>query len=58
MTDDTEERRRRLHALEVGLRGLQELADETGMETTSVLLRMAMIDVRTELGPDNPLAPR
>ncbi|WP_398471613.1 hypothetical protein [Tardiphaga sp.] len=50
MGDEDAERRDKLLALEDGLCDLQILAVEAGVETTSALLRMAILDVRETLG--------
>jgi len=50
MGDDEAERRDKLLTLEDGLCDLQILAVEAGAETTSALLRMAILDVRQMLG--------
>ena len=50
MGDDEDERRDKLLRLEDGLCDLQILAVEAGSETTSALLRMAILDVRQMLG--------
>jgi len=50
MGDDDLEKRDKLLALEDGLCELQERAVEAGLETTSALLRMAILDVREALG--------
>jgi hypothetical protein len=50
MGDEDAERRDKLLALEDGLCDLQILAVEAGVETTSALLRMAILDVRQAMG--------
>lgn len=50
MGDKEAERRDRLVTLEDTLCDLQILAVEAGLETTSALLRMAILDVRKALG--------
>jgi len=50
MGDDETERRDKLLTLEDGLCDLQVLAVEAGAETTSALLRMAILDVRQAMG--------
>lgn len=50
MGDDEAERRDKLLTLEDSLCDLQILAVEAGVETTSALLRMAILDVRQALG--------
>jgi hypothetical protein len=55
MGDDEDGARDRLLALEDGLCDLQILAVEAKLETTSALLRMAIMDVREALGFNRPL---
>jgi hypothetical protein len=50
MGDEDAERRDKLLTLEDALCDLQILAVEAGVETTSALLRMAILDVRETLG--------
>ncbi len=50
MGDDADADRDRLQTLEDGLCDLQILAVEAKLETTSALLRMAILDVREAMG--------
>ena len=50
MGEEDAERRDKLLKLEDSLCDLQVLAVEAGVETTSALLRMAILDVRQALG--------
>ena len=50
MGDDADADRDRLQTLEEGLCDLQILAAEAQLETTSALLRMAILDAREAMG--------